>query len=273
MPHLALLCLALWQSGHAGADFPPPAAFAAEVRRGLALGSRIQQDFAYIERRREVDISPLGKVTLGPVHTFEVFPVGPPGETRKRLIEVDGQPLDPAELARRDAEYERDVRRTAERRRRERPAQRAARLKEEEAERREREAILDDAVAVFAPTFVGRDQIDGHPVWVVDLTPRQDAAVQTRQGEWMRHFEGRAWVAQGDHQIVKLEMRAVRDVTIGWGVIGRIDEGSRVSYRRQRVADVWLPRELTYEGSGRTLLVRPFEVVATTTYSNYRRVR
>lgn len=271
MPQLALLCLLLWQSGHAAPSFPEASAFAAEVRRGLALGFDAQREFAYIERRRDVDISALGGVSVGPVRTFQVFPSGDAGEMRKRLIEEDGTPLHPGELARRDAEHERNVRRAAERRRRERPAQRAARLREEEAERREREEMLDDAVAVFEPVFAGHDRVDGHPVWIVDLRPRPDADVRTRQGEWMRHFEGRIWVSPSDYQIVRLEMEAVRDVTVGWGVVGRIDRGSRVTYLRRRFENVWLPAELSYAATGRTLLVRPFEVVATTTYSDYRR--
>ena len=269
----ALLWLLLSQPGHLPESPPDPRTFAESVRRGLSVGFRTQQDFAYLERRREVDVSLLGKVTLGPLRTFEVFPGEAAGEVRKRLIEVDGKPLDPAELARREAEHERNVRRAAERRRRETASQRASRLQAEEEERREREAILDDAVAVFEPSFAGRDVVDGQAVWIVDLRPRPDAGVRTREGAWMQHFAGRIWVSAADHQIVRLDMRAVRDVTIGWGVIGRIDTGSRVFFRRQRVEGTWLPAELTYEGTGRTLLVRPFAVVATTTYSGYRRVR
>ena len=106
---------------------------------------------------------------------------------------------------------------------------------------------------------------------VARMTPRKDPPVTTREGRWMSHFEGHLWVAEADYQIVKVDMRATSDVTIGWGVVGRIQKGTRVLYVRRRIDNAWLPVETTYEASGRTLIFRPFQFSLTTTYSDYRR--
>jgi hypothetical protein len=263
-----LIAMAAWhQPGRATTTFPPVEEFARNVRQAMSRAYHDEAQFTYLERRRDIDISLLGKVTLGPVRTFEVYPSRAPGRTYKRLIAVDGRPLDADELARRDAEHARNLQEAA----REGPRQRAARLRQEAEEQQQFEAMLDDAVAVYEPAFVGRDRIDGQAVLIADLRPRANAAVTTRQGGWMQHFRGRIWVAESDHQIVRLDMRAFRDITIGWGVVGRLDQGSRVLFSRRWFDGAWLPAELTYEASGRTLLVRPFHVAATTTYSDYRR--
>jgi hypothetical protein len=270
----ALVALALglgaWHLPAAG-NFPPTEAFVRQVRLALTEGHRAHEDFVYLEDRRKVDISLFGKVTLGPMRTFEVYPSPEPGGTYKRLIRIDGRPLDPDELARRDSEHARNRQRAAERAARESRRQREARKEEAAEARRKTEAIFDDAVAVFEPVFAGRDLVDGEPVLVVDLRPREGAEVRTREGDWMRHFRGRVWVAESSHQIVRLDMHAFRDLTIGWGVVGRLDEGSRVRYSQRRVDGVWLPEELSYEASGRTLLVRPFEIAAATRWYDYRR--
>ncbi len=271
MIHLLLFSLLLAHVPDPPAGFPPAEQFAREVRRAMTFGFESQQSFTYLERRRDIDLSVFGGVTIGPLRTFEVHPSGEPGRTYKRLIEIEGRPLTEAELAKRDAEHDRNLRDAAARARRESPRQRAAREKEEAEERRDAQAILDDAVAVFEPTFVGREVIDGQPVFVADLRPRPDAQTTTREGRWMQHFVGRIWVAEADYQIVRLDMRAARDVSIGWGVIGRIDEGSRMQFSRRRFEDVWLPAELSYEASGRTLMVRPFRFAVTATYSEYER--
>ena len=99
-----------------------------------------------------------GKVSVGPLQTFEVRQ-NPPGEAWRRLVAIDGKPLAPAELARRDAEHEREMRRKAEQERSETPRQRAARLKDEAEELRERDEILDDAERVFAFTFIARETV------------------------------------------------------------------------------------------------------------------
>jgi hypothetical protein len=264
-----LLSLLLSQSA---ADRPPPSReeFGRRVWQAFKLDYQLQKDFTYLERRRDVKISKLGKVTVGPLRTFEVFPSERPGGTYKRLIAIDGKRLAPEELAGRDAEHARDLDEAARRARTETPEQRKEREDEAAEEMRHRADMRADAVAVFEATSIARDTIDGHPVLVAELKPRADARVKTREGRWMKRFAGRVWVAADDYQLVKIDMRAFDDIGIGWGVIGRINKGSRLMYLRRRHGGVWLPAETTYEASGRTLLFRPFQIAVTTTYSDYK---
>jgi hypothetical protein len=250
---------------------PDPARLMRDVRAAARFDYELLEQFTYVEQRRDIRISKLGKVTVGPMRTFEVHPSAQPGRTWKRLVAVDGKPLDPVELARRDAEHERHVREQAERQARETPARRARRLEEEAEARREREAIVDDAFAVYRPTVVGRETLEGQTVLSIALTPRPDARVTTREGRWMKQFEGRVWIAEDDNQVAGLELQAIDDVTIGWGVVGRVHEGSRFVFRRRKIEDTWLPAEVRFQGTGRTLLFRTFEIEAVTSYSNYRR--
>jgi hypothetical protein len=280
---LALLCCMAPAAGQApapgtpagGGEPPLHAPFSADlarrIREAVRLDYQLQAGYTYVERRRDVKISRLGKVTIGPLRTFQVLPSPIPGQTYKRLIAVDDKPLSPEELAKRDAEHAADLEEARAREARETPSQRAERLERAAREQREREAILDDAFKAFEATVERREIVDGVPVLVARMKPRQNAPVTTREGRWMSHFEGYLWVAEADAQIVKVDMQATSDVTIGWGVVGRIHKGSRVLYVRRRVDSVWLPSETTYEASGRTLIFRPFQFKVTTTYSDYRR--
>jgi|RhiMethySRZTD1v2_1073278.scaffolds.fasta_scaffold133772_2 hypothetical protein len=261
----------------AGTNALPPsavdtAAVMARVRAAIRTDEELQQAFTYVEERRDVKISKLGKVTLGPVRRFQVFPGGGESDTYKRLIAVDGVPLGPEELARRDGEHERDLREERARRARESASDRKERLDREAEERRTREAILDDALAVFDATSVNRADADGAPVLVLTLKPRESARVTTREGRWMKHFAGTIWVSEADHQLVRFDMHAIEDVTIGWGIVGRLHEGTRVIATRRLIDGVWLPTETSYSASGRTLLFRPFAFSAATRYSEYKRV-
>lgn len=249
----------------------PPGELARLVRQAVRLDYQLQQDFTYLERRQDVKVSKLGKVTIGPPRTFEVLPGATPGQTYKRLVAVNGVALSADELARRDAEHQKDLADARERIRRESPSERAERLQKAAAEQRQRDQILDDAFRVFDARIEGRQLVDGQPVLVTRMTPRRDADVTTREGRWMKQFEGQLWVAEADYQIVRVDMRAVNDVTIGWGVVGRIHKGSRVVYERRHFENVWLPGATTYEARGRTLIFRPFEFNVTTTYSDYKR--
>ena len=255
-------------SGDCGPPPADPVALARQVRETLRREYAQPRQFTYLEKRRDVDISRLGKVTVGPLRTFEVYPA-PNDDEYKRLIAVDGKPLDPEELARRDAEHAHNLQRQAERERTEPAHRRASRLKKEADERRERDAILDDAVAVFEVSFVCRETFDAEPVIVLSLKPRANARVSTREGDWMKKLQGRMWVSQDGHHIARLQLQAFEDLSIGWGVVARVEAGSGFDYIRKRIGDAWLPSELKLEGSGRTLLFRQFQVKTVTTYTNH----
>ena len=107
----------------------------------------------------------------------------------KRLIAIDGKPIDPAELRKRDPEHEQDVEDETQRRRAETPAQQARRLERAERDRRPAAAILEDAFKVFEPTIVAREAIGGASTIVVDMTARPNARVSTREGGWMKEFQ------------------------------------------------------------------------------------
>ena len=267
----ALMCGVLAQSAPPPLPNPSSAELERRVRQAVQLDYKIQKDFTYLEQRRDVKISKLGKVTIGPPRTFQVLPEPTPGQTYKRLIAENGVPLSAEELARRDAEHQKDIADAQERLRRETPAQRTDRVDKAAAELRERERILDDAFRVYEARVEGRTTVDGHPVLITRLKPRRDAEVATREGRWMKQFEGQLWIAEADYQVVRIDMRATSDVTIGWGVVGRIHKGSRVLSIRRRFENAWLPAETTYEASGRTLVFRPFQFSVSTLYSDYKR--
>ena len=273
-PLAALLAAAVVATGRPiaaqEAPLPDRNSFMAKVRGAIRIDQEVQQNFNYVERRRDVKFSALGKVSVGPLRTFEVFPSAEPGRTYKRLIAIDGQPLDPDELRRRDAEHARDLDKEMRRQQRETPAQRAQRLERFERERNERRAILEDALDVFEATVLAREIIDGEPTIVVALTPRPNVRVDTREGNWMKQFSGRAWFVEHDGQFARFDMQASDDVAIGWGLIGRLHKGSHLLVERRRVGHTWLPARLTFTATGKTLLFRAFELDVRTEYGEYR---
>lgn len=251
---------------------PDPDTVMRRVRDAAQLDYELQANFTYLEQRRDVKISKLGTVTVGPLRTFEVYPSRGTGGTYKRLIAIDGKPLPPAELARRDAEHKKHLREEAEKRRRETPALRKAREAAEARERQEHEAILNDAFAAFQLIFVGRERLEGERVMVFDVRPRSQADVKTREGRWMKHFGGRVWIGEKDYVVAKLDMQALEDVMIGWGIIGRLHAGSRYMFARQKFEGTWLPAEVKFDASGRTLLFRRWQVQTVTTFTGYKRL-
>ena len=70
----ALLCAGVTQVTHPPLPDLPAAELSRRVRQGVRLNDQIQKDFTYLELRRDVKFSKLGRVTIGPPRTFQVVP-------------------------------------------------------------------------------------------------------------------------------------------------------------------------------------------------------
>ena len=251
---------------------PDARALVQKVRDNLQLDNELQTQYTYLERRRDVRVSKLGKVNVGPMRTFEVYPSGKVGRTYKRLIAVDGQPLAPEELARRDDEHRQAVLAAAEREKNESADDRAKRAKKDADEQREQAQVIDEGFAVYNIKLVGQEMHDGCQTTIAELTPRPNVDTKTEYGGYFKKFKGHAWVCNDDYQVARIEMEAIDDITIGWGLLGRVHEGSKFTFVRKKVnGEIWLPAEAKFEASGRTLLFRKFQLFTVTSYSDYKK--
>jgi hypothetical protein len=251
---------------------PDGRAVAAEVRRRAMTDRELQSHYTFIENREEIEVSKLGKVKKGPTKTYEVYPSREPGNTYKRLIAVNGKPLSAAELEKQDRKHREDILREMEKRQRETPAERAKREAREAKERAEREAMLDEVLVLFDIKLVGRDTVAGHRALVATLEPKPRYKPRTEAGEFMKKIRAKVWVSESDYTIVRAEGEMIGDITIGWGIAGRIYKGSRAVFERTKVNDeVWLPSRQTFTGAGRALLFRKFTVDTVTTFSDYKK--
>lgn len=243
-----------------------------DVRAGLRTDEALLRQYTFKERRRDVKVSKLGKIHLGPWRAFEVYPSEVPGETYKRLVSVNDVALPAADLERRDAEHRKTVLDQLEQIRVESPAQREKRLAKKARERREEQDVIDDVFAVYDIVVLGRETIDGRPAIVTSLTPRKKARTKSEAGSYLKRMRGKAWIDEADRQVVRLEMDVIDDITIGFGLLARMHKGSAMTFRRTLVnGEIWLPAEARYMVVGKTLVFRKFALESTTQFSEYRK--
>jgi hypothetical protein len=255
----------------------PVADSLALLRRAAATvqpDDTFDERYAYRVERRSHEVSALGKVTNGPVRVYDVAPSPVwPELIYRRLVAVEGRPLSAAEAARLDERHRREARHARERREMETPAERNQRLRRAAKARREAIEGFEDFFRVYELSDAARVRLDGFDTVVVTLTPRAAAEPRTDLGRQMKKWAGRAWTDVGTAQLVRIEVEAREDVTFGLGVIGRIHQGSRAWYRRAPLADgAWVPVEAHFAGSGKTLMLRPFQIETWARYSAFQRL-
>ena len=224
---------------------PDASAFFAATRENLARAGRVQDQFAYKERRTELHTNPFGRLGTGGTVVYDVIPnPAGPGFIR-RLLERDGKPVANGEA-------------------------------EEFGQRRRRAqspSAIQDTAAALDFAIDRRVVADGRPTILVTFTPKPNAKPATRQGRLARSFTGKIWVDEATREVTRVEATAIDSITYGYGLLARLNEGTIVTLVREHIEDdVWMPISIRFQGEGRALLLRKLHVDFGIDWFDYRRV-
>jgi hypothetical protein len=223
---------------------PEPGPFFDAVRANLAKSQDEQNRFSYKERRTDLDLNPFGHIGTGEVRVIAVTPVDGGKAVTRQLIERDGRPVVNSPPTRRDI----------------RMTERG-------------KSVVEDVAAMLDVKIDHRDRLDSRDAIVVTFTPKRDARPRTREGRLARGFAGEIWIDELAREVVKVDARAIDDLSFGYGVLGRLNKGATVVVRRQPIdANLWLPVSIRFDGEGRALLFRKLTINFAVDWFDYRRV-
>jgi hypothetical protein len=223
---------------------PDRDAFYAAAEANLRKSQAEQERYAYKERRTELHTNPFGRIGTDGTLLYEVTPGPEPHVVTRRLLEKNGVKVN-------DAKPEQD--------RRDRPQAKSS---------------VDDVVDTLEFTMARREERDGRDAIVVTFAPKADAHPQTREGRIARAFKGTIWVDEAAREVMRVEATAVDSLSYGFGLIARLNEGTKVSLTRQPVdGDLWQPTAVRFAGEGRAMLFRRLSVDFGVDWFDYRKVR
>jgi len=190
------------------------------------------------------------------------------GSPYRRLVEIDGRPLKPADEKKEQGKL---ARITLERQR-ESAMARAQRMADY-ANRPEwqREAWRELPVA-FDFQLKSEEVLDGRRMYVIHATARPDYQPRTLTGKVLAHLEATLWVDQQDYRLAKADAEVTDTIAVGL-VLVRLAKGSRAILEQAHVNDeVWLPRQIRTIASARIGLLKVLRIEQDFTYSKYRAV-
>jgi hypothetical protein len=119
---------------------------------------------------------------------------------------------------------------------------------------------------------VRREVIDGRAMILVTYKPRTAFKPKTDEGNILRRIAGRAWIAEDDRQLARLEAETTETISIGAGLLARVSKGSTFAFERRKVNDeIWLPTRAELLISGRLLLLKGLRQRQTVEYSDHRK--
>ena len=232
------------------------------VRENLARAQRSVHLYAFKERRTELHTNPFGKLGTGGTRLSDVYPSATPRLTYRRVIERNGMPVSPSDLAQQDSDYRARV---AEVQRR---PPTGAQTPQQRGER-----MINDVVDTLQFTLEGRAIRDGVQTIVVRFTPKPNTRPVTREGRIAQKFAGTVWIDEALAEVIRVEAKTVDDLSFGYSMVARLGEGTTaLMVRRPIDKDIWMPTEIRVNGRGRAAFgIRRLVIDFVVEWFDYRR--
>jgi hypothetical protein len=102
--------------------------------------------------------------------------------------------------------------------------------------------------------------------------PNPDFSPKDRETQMYRAMEGELWLEPVQERIVGVEGRLVKDVSFGWGILGKLNKGGIYRIAQTQISPgMWRITTLNVDVKGRILLVESFRVFREESNSHFRR--
>jgi hypothetical protein len=221
---------------------PELQSFLADFRKTLHTDELLLSQYTYTEKRTHVELASNGKANSTETDVYQITR-GSDGAVYRQMISKNGAPVKGLKPE-----------------------------KTNHTARDEDEKVIDDLFAIYDMRMVGREDLNGRPAIRIRFTPRPAYKPKTRQGRIMSHVSGDAWIDETDQQLAQLDAEATDAISIGFGLLAKLQKGARVRGERRKVNDeVWLPSRTEVSLTVRVLLVKGLRLREIREYSDYKK--
>src|SRR5262245_22011605 len=248
---------------------PDPRTFIEEFRKTLHTDRALLGQYTYTEKETEMTLDSKGKTTKTEMNVYQVIRGAEEWKTYRRQISKNGVHLTEKELEKQDrAEQERVEKET-----RKRANQSAEKRQQEKAkaDQKERETI-DEVFVLYDIQLVGRETLEGISTILVTFKAKPGYKAKTRDSKALQHIAGRAWISEDDHELAKLEAEIIDPISIGAGLLAKVQKGSRLTFERRKINnEIWLPVRVDAALNGRLFLLKGLNLHQLTEYSDHKK--
>jgi hypothetical protein len=225
------------------------------------------RDYTYIQTVEERQLDRKGAVRSTESKTFDVVVLAE--RPYRKLIAENGRPLDAAKARKAEAEFDKEIRKQQGLSERELRKRAEKRRKQEEESR----AFVREIPEAFRFELLRRDHIDGLPVWVIRAEPLPGYRPKVADAKMLGKFRGVLWIDEKDYQWVRIEAEVIDTVSFGW-VLARLGKGTTLAFQQTRVNDeVWLPSTATTRINAKLALLKTIRAEVDVRWRDYRKFR
>ncbi|MGH9473338.1 MAG: hypothetical protein ACRD1M_11415 [Terriglobales bacterium] len=178
-----------------------------------------------------------------------------------RVIARDGKPLAPADQKKEDRKLADFIRKHST------PEARAKALKQQARDRQQQTDLIRAIPQAFQVQLQPSPAACG--CYVISLTPSPHYKTHDHHLQLLRHVTATLWVHRGDFGLMRLQVRFIQTVSVGW-ILARVGKGGTVTMEQSPVDGHWFPSRSSAHLPIRFMLVKGYRVVFEDVYSDYR---
>ena len=180
------------------------------IARAVELAEHLREQddelrYQFLERATIEQFDAAGRVKQREEVLSEVYPLA--GALYREVVERDGNPLSPKQLAK-------------ERRRKEEIRGRRARGEEKDEDRVRFNRELVDR---YRPELMAEQVIRGRPTYAVRFEPKSDSLPIRRRIDYaLNKSHGKIFVDKETFQVARVEFQLIKPVRLWWGLLGKL---------------------------------------------------
>jgi hypothetical protein len=142
-------------------------------------------------------------------------------------------------------------------------------LQDQKAEMQRRIRMVKAFPRAFFFDFVGRE----NGLLRFDFRPDPEFSPKDRETQMYRGMEGKVWVEPTHERLVQVQGRLVKDVSFGWGILGRLNKGGIYEISQTQLSPgIWRITTLNVDVKGRMFLLNSFRFMRRESNSHFRAV-
>lgn len=181
-----------------------------------------------------------------------------------RLIAINGQPLSQEQ---RQDEIQRLRALEAD------PAIEAHRKRHELRDAERVRTIMRLLPSAFLYSYAGPGQLASGPAIHLSFNPNPDFKPPTLEARVLTGIRGDIWISPADERVVQINGVLFRPVDYGWGLLGVLDPGGKLSIIQSRTPSTgWQIASLVLQMKGKAVLIKTLRLDTTETAWDYHRV-
>jgi len=243
--------------------------FISEFRKTLHSDDTLLSQYTYTEKEISNTLDSNGKIKKSEVNVYQIFNAEEDWKSYRRQIVKNGVPVSEKELEKKDREEKERVEKETNKRVKQSEAER---LKDKAKADREEQEILDDVFALYELHLVRRDILNGISTILVTFKPKANFKARTKEGRILQHIGGSAWISEDDHELARLEAEIIDPISVGAGILAKVNRGSTVIFERRKINDeIWLPVKEEARVNAKILMLKGFNVHEITEFSEHKK--